>query len=250
MASVTFLGTGPGDVVAGRFQSSIVLECGGFDVLLDAGEPCSGRLLELGFSLNDLDAVWLTHAHPDHIGGLPLLLQACRLHGRDRALPLGVPAHLAEPLGHWLEAVLLPKNRLGFALEDFSWQDGTAVALGELSVLPRRTSHLPAGEGKEAFLLDISEADRRLVYTGDLGSVDDLDGVLSRPMDLLVCELCHFSPADLAAKLQDAQIGVLCLTHMASGLELRREEIKRLFESALGGVDAVYLPEDGERIEF
>lgn len=250
MASVTFLGTGPGDVVAGRFQASILLECSGLDVLLDAGEPCSGRLLELGFSLTDLDAVWLTHAHPDHIGGLPLLLQACRLHGRDRALPLGVPAHLAEPLGRWLEAVHLPADRLGFALEEFSWQDGVPVGLADLSVIPRRTTHLPAGEGKEAFLLEISDADRRMVYSGDVGSVDDLNGVLNRPMDLLICELAHVTPADLAAKLQTARIGVLCLTHVAAAWERKREEIKRQFESVLEGVDAVYLPEDGERIEF
>lgn len=250
MAAVTFLGTGPGDVVAGRFQASILLECSGQDVLLDAGEPCSGRLLELGFSLNDLDAVWLTHAHTDHVGGLPLLLQACRLHGRDRALPVGMPGRLVEPLEKWLEAVYLPKEGLGFALEAFAWQDGVPVVLGDLSVVPRHTTHLAAEDGREAFLFDISDADRRVVYSGDLGSVDDLDGVLDRPMDLLVCELSHFSPADLAAKLQKAKIGVLCLTHVAAALELRREEIKRQFEAAIGGVDAVYLPEDGERIEF
>ena len=37
MPSVTFLGTGPGNVAAGRFQSSILLELGGKRVLLDAG---------------------------------------------------------------------------------------------------------------------------------------------------------------------------------------------------------------------
>ena len=93
MPSVTFLGTGPGNVAAGRFQSSILLEVGGSRVLLDAGEPCSSQLLDLGSVLPNLDAIWITHAHADHIGGLPLLIQASWLHGRKQPLPLGVPSH-------------------------------------------------------------------------------------------------------------------------------------------------------------
>src|SRR5262245_28556911 len=104
MPSVTFLGTGPGDVAAGRFQSSILFETDTSRILLDAGEPCCPQLLELGFSLPELDAVWITHAHADHVSGLPLLLQASWLHGRKRPLPVGVPHHLSGPLRAWLDA--------------------------------------------------------------------------------------------------------------------------------------------------
>lgn len=254
MASVTFLGTGPGNVMAGRFQSSLILECAGAVVLLDAGEPCSGRLLELGFALDDLDAVWITHAHSDHTGGLPLLLQASWLHGRKRELPLGLPAHLKDPLMQWLEAVLLPREKLGFPLNVFPWSTGRKHDFGDLNVTPQRTTHVAmragSSDGPESFLFEIAGAGKRFVYSGDIGSADDLDPVLEAPIDLLVCELAHVTPEELAAKLRGRKIGALCLSHVASGLADRLDEIKGFFENELSGVDAVFLPADGERIEF
>jgi ribonuclease BN (tRNA processing enzyme) len=256
MASVTFLGTGPGDVMAGRFQSAVLLEGSGTNVLLDAGEPCSGRLLQLGFALEDLDAVLVTHAHSDHTGGLALLLQASGLHGRDRALPLGLPAHLTDPFRKWLDAVLLPEGRLGFPLEVFGWKAGRVEKFGELAVTPRLTTHVRSGEGSsagprpESFLFDITLPAGRMVYSGDLGSADDLDTILDEPIDLLICELAHLTPGEVVAKLQLAKIGTLCLTHVAAGLDARRSEIKRLCEDGLAGTAAVHLPDDGARIEF
>jgi len=249
MSAVTFLGTGSGDVAAGRFQSSIFLECDGQNILLDAGEPCSGQLLNLGFELRDLDAVLITHAHSDHTGGLPLLIQASWLHGRVEGLPLGLPAHFASPFEQWLQAVLLPPDTIGFPLEIFSWQAGVGVKLGALSITPHQTTHLN-GPPVESFLFEITGLQKRIIYSGDLGSADDLKGVLDQPADVLICELAHLTPAGLVAILRSAKIGTLCLTHLSGEFDGQREEIKHLCESELSGTDAVYLPEDGERIEF
>lgn len=255
MASVTFLGTGPGNVMPGRFQSSILLEWGDCVILLDAGEPCTAQLLNLGFPLADLDAVWITHAHSDHVGGLPLLLQASWLHGRTHPLPLGLPAHLVEPLKAWLRAVFLPS--LPYALETFSWQEAVSREECGISVTPHSTTHLDRirealGEPAiEAFLLDIRYTGGRLVYSGDLGAASDLLPVLSEPIDLLICELAHLSVDELVGTLGKAKIGTICLTHVSSGIEEEaRGEIKMRIERELPGVDEVYLPEDGERVEF
>lgn len=254
MASVTFLGTGPGNVMPGRFQSSILLDLGGL-ILLDAGEPCSGQLLEMGVPLEDLDAVWITHAHSDHVGGLPLLLQASWLHGRTQALPLGLPAHLIDPLRSWLRAVFLLS--LPYELEPFAWRVGEAVQYGEVNVTPHYTTHLDrirdtlADPSIECFLFDIRHPEARVVYSGDLGSASDLAPVLSDPVDLLICELAHFTVDELIAALAGAKIGTLCLTHVSSSLEEEaRGKIKVRCERELAGVGEVYLPDDGERLEF
>jgi ribonuclease BN (tRNA processing enzyme) len=138
MSSITFLGTGPGTVAAGRFQSSILLEVGDKRILLDAGEPCSAQLLDLGFRLSELDAIWITHAHADHIGGLPLLIQASWLHGRSQPLPLGVPKHLATPLRAWLDTILLSSEVTHYPLEIFSWQSGKPLVMDAVEVSPSR----------------------------------------------------------------------------------------------------------------
>jgi ribonuclease Z len=256
MPSVTFLGTGPGDVAAGRFQSSILLEVDGKRILLDAGEPCSSQLLEIGFAIRDLDAVWITHAHSDHIGGLPLLIQASWLHGRQRALPLGVPRHLSAPLRAWLDTILLSPKVIRFPVEIFPWQAETALALEDITVTPHPTTHLNGFREMtgnldiESFLFEIIAAGKRFVYSGDLGSPADLRGVLEKPVDLLICELAHFSPDELISTLRDASIGTLCLTHISTDLDERRGEIQMLFEGELSGTDTVYLPDDGESIDL
>lgn len=238
----------------GRFQSSLLLDLGGEYILLDAGEPCSGQLLNLGVQLAELDAVWITHAHSDHVGGLPLLLQSSWLHGRVNALPLGVPAHLLEPLQAWLRAVFL--SRLPYELEPFTWEAGVPVNSREITVTPQRTSHLDKvrealGDPRiESFLFDIRQGNTRLVYSGDIGVADDLVPVLSEPIDLLVCELAHLSVDDLIRVLKGAKIGTLCLTHVASALDESRGNIRMRCEEELPGVDEVYLPDDGERVEF
>ena len=249
MSALTFLGTGSGDVTAGRFQSSILLECDEKNILLDAGEPCSGQLLNLGFALRDLDAVLITHAHADHTGGLPLLIQASWLHGRGDPLPLGLPAYFAHPLEQWLQAVLLPPEALGFPLEIFSWQAGLEVKVGGVSITPHRTTHLNDAPA-ESFLFEIAGSQKRIIYSGDLGSAGDLQVILDQPADVLICELAHLTPAELVAILRSAKIGTVCLTHLSGELDGQREEIKQLCENELSGTDAVYLPEDGERIEF
>jgi ribonuclease BN (tRNA processing enzyme) len=255
MSSVTFLGTGPGNVVPGRFQSSILLEAGGKRVLLDAGEPCSTQLLELGFRLPDLDAIWITHAHADHIGGLPLLIQASWLHGRSQPLPLGVPRHLAGPLRAWLDAILLVADVTHYPLEIFSWQSGQALVMDTLKVSPFPSGHLDGfrkltgNDQLESFLFEITAGEGRFVYSGDLGAPSDLNKVLKEPLDLLICELSHFKPEELADELRGARIGTLCLTHVSTEFDERRGEIQMLIEKE-PGIDSVYLPDDGERIEF
>jgi ribonuclease BN (tRNA processing enzyme) len=256
MPSVTFLGTGPGDVAAGRFQASILLEVGDHYVLLDAGEPCSSQLLDLGFPLPDLDAVWITHAHADHLGGLPLLIQASWLRGRKSSLPLGVPEHLSAPLRAWLDTILLSPDVTRFPLDIFAWQTGKAVAMDDIAVTPHPTTHLKGfkkmtGKAEIAsFLFDIVSGGRRFVYSGDLGSPSDLRDVLREPADLLICELAHFTPEELLTALRDAKVGTLCLTHVSTELDELRGEIQMLFEGELSGIDAIYLPEDGERIDL
>jgi glyoxylase-like metal-dependent hydrolase (beta-lactamase superfamily II) len=59
--------------LSGGIANFYLIEDGGKFTLVDAGAPRDWRLLErslasLGARLTDLDAVLLTHAHPDHVG--------------------------------------------------------------------------------------------------------------------------------------------------------------------------------------
>jgi len=67
---VTLLGTGNPQPVMDRFGPSILVEAGSQTLLFDAGRGCLQRLRQLNLSYDQLDALFLTHLHSDHVVGL------------------------------------------------------------------------------------------------------------------------------------------------------------------------------------
>ena len=89
--SVTFLGTGGAVPTTQRNTSALVVRRAGDRFLFDAGEGTQRRMMRFGTGF-DLDAVFLTHAHGDHVLGLPGLLQTLDFNDREAPLPIHAPA--------------------------------------------------------------------------------------------------------------------------------------------------------------
>ncbi len=68
---VTLLGTGSPAPVMNRFGPGVLVEAGGRKLLIDSGRGSTQRLRQAGLALGQVDAVFLTHLHSDHIVGLP-----------------------------------------------------------------------------------------------------------------------------------------------------------------------------------
>jgi len=68
---VTLLGTGAPVPSVERFGPSILVEAGGQKFLFDCGRGASQRLWQLKVPLGQIDALFLTHLHSDHIVGIP-----------------------------------------------------------------------------------------------------------------------------------------------------------------------------------
>lgn len=68
---VTLLGTGSPAPVMNRFGPGVLVEAGGRKLLIDAGRGGTQRLRQAGLALGQVDAVFLTHLHSDHVVGLP-----------------------------------------------------------------------------------------------------------------------------------------------------------------------------------
>lgn len=258
MNALTFLGTGPGTPVADRSHSSALLETGGKRILIDAGEPCSRRLKELGVPLATIDSILLSHGHSDHTAGLMMLIQGAWLEARTRPLPIYLPGELIAPLHAWLEAAYLPEKLIGFPIEWRPWERATVpVDLGGIAVTISPTTHLHGlralldPDNRERFLaysFALEAEGRRLVCSADLGAPEDLEAHLSAPCDVLVCELAHFEPEELFGYLQSKSIGRLYLTHLTARFQA---EIPRIAALAAEMLPApAHFLSDGDRFEW
>lgn len=64
------LGSGGAGAPPGRAQNCYLLEASGARLLIDAGPGCGQRLIEHGYTVSDVDAVYISHRHIDHLAGL------------------------------------------------------------------------------------------------------------------------------------------------------------------------------------
>ena len=69
---VTLLGTGAPPPRMDRFGPSTLVEAGGHKFIFDAGRGAMQRLHQLGIPFADIDGMFLTHHHSDHVVGFPI----------------------------------------------------------------------------------------------------------------------------------------------------------------------------------
>jgi len=110
--SVIFLGTGGSVPSARRATASVLVARGGKRLMFDCGEGTQ-RQLQRSLGLVQVDEIFLTHFHADHILGLPGLLKTYDLTDRQEPLTVYGPRGLHD-LFKTLGRIV---GRTGFDLE-------------------------------------------------------------------------------------------------------------------------------------
>ncbi len=93
---ITLLGTGGPRPDPTRQGPATLIEAARLSLLFDAGRGVATQLARAGIRAEDLDAVFITHHHYDHIGGLGDLIMAAWNNGRTEPLPIFGPPGIRE----------------------------------------------------------------------------------------------------------------------------------------------------------
>jgi len=134
--SAIFLGTGGSVPSARRSTASVLISRGGDRLLFDCGEGTQ-RQMQRSIGLTQVDEIYLTHFHADHILGLPGLLKSYDLTDRGPPLTIHGPPGLRD-----LFAVLKPiVGRLHFELELVELAPGETVAHDDYEVRAFEAAH-------------------------------------------------------------------------------------------------------------
>jgi ribonuclease Z len=114
MLDVCLLGTAGTIPLPSRRLSAALVRVGGSLVLLDCGEGTQVALRERGWGLRRLKAILITHAHADHVLGLPGLLLSLGFSGKGADEPLTV--YGPPPLEEVLRGLLVVAPHLPYPL--------------------------------------------------------------------------------------------------------------------------------------
>lgn len=195
--------------------SGYVVEEAGYRLLIDPGYGTAGELMRR-MPVAAIDAVYVSHRHPDHCADLNPLLRARAMSAEDAPpLPIYAPPSALE--------VVLALDRPGmldhaYELHEFGIGDGWE--LGPLRVTTRELPHFVPNAA-----VRLEGAGSSLVYTGDGGPAAALVE-LAEGADLLLAEATHVDgiPEDAGGQLCDARsagrqaasadVGRLMLTHL------------------------------------
>ncbi len=186
---ITAIDVGQGDAI-------LVVSPDGHTLLIDAGGPTGGGYGHAGnFEIGEdvvspylwsrgirrLDAVALTHAHSDHMGGMPAVLH----NFRPRQLWVG-----HNPAAPDYQQLLAEANSLGIEVRTLTRGDALSFGGAEVHTLAPSTDYTPgpSPSNNDSLVLRISYAGHAALLEGDAEAPSEA-AMLSLPHDQLQADL-------------------------------------------------------------
>jgi ribonuclease Z len=170
---VTLLGTGSPQPRMDRFGPSILIEAGEKKLLFDCGRGATQRIEQIRIPFTEVDALFLTHLHSDHVVGIPDLWLTGWARGRKVPLQVWGPPGTKEMMSHLTEAFQfdiqirqdddkLPARGVDVLAKDI--EQGVVYDNGGIKVTAFTVDH---GQVKPALGYRIDFARHSVVLSGD-----------------------------------------------------------------------------------
>jgi len=176
--AVIDVGQGDGLLLRSPSGRALLVDAGGSrDPRMDPGERCVAPEL-WSRRVRDVDALVVTHAHPDHVGGAPFLMRAF-----DVAELWEGPAPIDDPAWRAVQARLAVRPAARRTLAAGMSLDWDGVSLRVLG--PERPRRPPFGiRNEDSVVLEVCFGGVRFLLTGDVTG-DAEDRLRARPAEVL-----------------------------------------------------------------
>lgn len=224
--TVTFAGSGDAFGSGGRLQACIAVQVGDQSpILLDCGATSLVALKRQGIDPGQVAAVFVSHLHVDHYGGLPQLILDGQFNRRVDPLTIAGPEGTADRLTAALE-VMFPGSstvRRRFDVAVVELRPEQTAGIHNAVVHAVEVDHgMP---GNTALGLRVGIGDKAIAYTGDTAWTDVLIG-LAADSDLFIAESYHWEKAvpyhlrhaDLVAHRDQLVSRHIIVTHMSADM--------------------------------
>ena len=243
MAKLHFLGTCSGtEPMPGMHHTSTLLEVDGEFYWFDAGECCSYNAFLAGVDVLKTRAIFLSHMHSDHTGGLPDLffcIQKMIALGRGRVVQDNT-VQIRAPRLDLLNAAkalasgsLEDHSSLRFRTEDRLIEDGVIYEDEHIRVTALHNTHLSEDgtKGWHAYSFLIEVDGKRIVHSGDVGKIEELEPLIGDGCDMLIMETGHHKVADVCEYAKAHDIPRLRFTHHGREIINDRPAMQALVDS-------------------
>lgn len=242
------LGSGSSYNESGRETTMLAVMIAEEIILVDCGGNAIAALQRAGRSPTNVQCLMITHAHPDHVTGFPLLIQQLWLSGRRTPFPVYGPASALHVARHLLAC-----------FDTSGWEGLFPINWHPIPPVP----FTPVTEGNGWQLLatpgehsqpviglrwEMDEHGMSLTYSSDTAPTPQMVE-FARGTDLLVHEATgaypgHSSLEEALMVARDANVRTLCLVHLPRHERDIANEIRRV-QKRLGTDIEVLIGRDG-----
>jgi len=197
----TFIGVGSQFSSMDQYQSNIVVTArGGEKLLIDCGSDARFALAESGMRPTDLDAVYISHLHGDHIGGLEWLALSTYFSPQPKRLTLFCEERtMASLWDHSLQGGLHSIQAQEMELADYFLPqpiaDGGSFTWREIRFTLRRMPHIVNSAGcHDSYGLIVEDGTSRVFITTDTQFVPEAIEEIAGGVEMIFhdCETAPF----------------------------------------------------------